>query len=90
MIDYTKIDPLLGIRTDLSIAREFGCSHTIIARRRRKLSIGKGKRKRKHKLESYADMLGRMPDTEIAKMIHCHKATVQRYRESLRISAFRR
>lgn len=88
-IDWTLIDPLIGTRPDSAIAREFGVSHTIIARRRRLL----GKEKAPERESSinwvlYDAMLGTESDVDVAKKLGCSKRTVQRRRNELNIKPF--
>ncbi len=89
-IDWAKIDPLIGEKTDLALSREFGVSHVTIANRRKQLGRGKGHRDSAYyniKWAAWDDLLGKEPDTEIAKMIGCSKKVVELRRIELGIGA---
>jgi hypothetical protein len=68
LIDWTLIDPLLGTKTDASIAKEFGTAHMNVANRRRVLGIKSFRKSGAPRMwtEEELSLLGKIPVSEFA------------------------
>ena len=81
--DWSDIDPLIGVKTDLEIERMTGVSHASIAKRRKALGRDKGRRATKIDWEKWDYLIGLDSDEAVAAKIGCSKRSVFRRRKEL-------
>jgi hypothetical protein len=96
-IDWSKYDKYLGVWTDNKLAKEIGCSTKTIHYRRSKFGIppnAEGLRQRKHigsdkiTWKLFDNLLGTMPDPDVAEIINCEPRSVCKRRNKLGIPSF--
>lgn len=90
--DWSEIDPLLGVLTDVELANRFGVSHMAISGRRRDTgipSVGESRREEAwDKLESIQHLIGKQSDLSLCKKYKLKPLHMQQYREEKGIPPF--
>lgn len=86
--DWSRLDPLLGTESDISIAKTTGVNNNIIAKRRKRLGIPGKFEHMKIDWSNWDHLLGTMPDTELANKIGCKYFSVSYRRTKLNIESF--
>jgi len=89
-IDWTEeLTSRLGTLPDTQLAREIGCSHGVVMKKRHELGIQACLGTRRTDWTEYDELLGTMTDKELAKVIGCSFNTVFRRRKKLGTKSFR-
>ena len=96
VINCDKYDRLIGAMSDRKIANTVGCNHSTVSKRRQRLKVPVYKKQAKPKpvpsyrrvtWQKYEHLLGKIHDTELAKMIGCSPFSVYRRRGKYNIPA---
>lgn len=83
-IDWGKVDPLLGTKTDGELAREFGVAICTIAMRRRSFQIPSHTKAAELALtKQIEELVGKVPDSHLAMQFSVPSYIVRRIRERL-------
>lgn len=84
-LDWKRIYPLMGTEPDARIAKRFGCSDTLIGKRRNEIGIPPYRaRIRWNKVD---DLLGKVPDSVVAAKARTDAHTVSERRATKGIPA---
>ena len=88
MKDWSKIDPLLGKQSDLSLSKKFGRNQSAVSARRRSKNIPAFKYK-KVDWKEWNHRLGKQSDYSLAKEIGTSIENVHHHRTKLKIKKYK-
>lgn len=87
-LDWDMVAEELGKTSDIELAHKLGCSHTAVAKERKRRGIPPASSKKRVDWSQWIHLLGQVSDAELAREIGCDRGTISAKRSGLGIPAY--